>query len=89
MFYFFLNKVYSDEISPSGIPSSEFPSIINKLFNENVGKNLIGGSVIISKNGNKIFETSQGYADYYSKSPVTNESLFEWGSITKFWHIYQ
>lgn len=41
------------------------------------------GNVLVSKNGNVIYQKSFGYADYYTKKKLESNSIFDCGSIAK------
>ncbi|HJY64344.1 MAG TPA: serine hydrolase domain-containing protein, partial [Ignavibacteria bacterium] len=56
---------------------------LDKLMSEFDKTEMFSGNVILSKDGNKVFEKSYGYADWESKTPVTPATLFNIGSLNK------
>jgi CubicO group peptidase (beta-lactamase class C family) len=60
-----------------------FDKLVSNIF-RNAQKGITSGvSVLVSKNGEVIYEKSFGYADVGNKVPVTSETKFRIGSITK------
>ncbi len=58
--------------------------IYESILKEAYSKDVFSGSVLISKNGNVIFQESIGEADYESNIPNSADTKFMLGSITKF-----
>ena len=44
---------------------------------------IIGGSVVVVNRDGIVFEDHQGYANADTKQPITRETIYNWGSITK------
>ncbi len=56
---------------------------IEKLLKEYDEIGMFSGRVLLAKDGNVIFDRSFGFANWESKTPVTNETLFRIGSLNK------
>lgn len=57
---------------------------VRSLMKEASGKEVFSGNVLIAENGNEIFKESIGYADEEGKVSNDENTMFETGSITKF-----
>ena len=79
--FFFISK--SEEILPSGIKLSEISNFINTYVETYIGKTLTSANIYLIKDKNIIFEKSYGFYDLENKIYANNESIYEWGSITK------
>lgn len=65
------------------IPMPSFKQLVDCIF-KNVYSGITSGvSVLVSKNGEIIYEKGFGYADIGNKVPVTPDTKFRIGSITK------
>lgn len=53
------------------------------LFNDAISKGQFSGAAIITKNGQPVYQKQYGYADWQSKRPITDSSLYNIGSLTK------
>lgn len=60
-------------------PVQQIDSILNQLHNEED----FNGNVLISEKGKIIYEKSFGYANYENKTPLTKDSIFLIGSVSK------
>ncbi|WP_321426788.1 serine hydrolase [uncultured Bacteroides sp.] len=64
-------------------PMPPFDKLVDQIF-KNVQTGITSGvSVLVSKNGKIIYERGFGYADIGNKVPVTSDTKFRIGSITK------
>lgn len=61
---------------------------LDSLFNLQFKKDEPGGAVLISKNGNIIYKKGFGVEDIKTKKPITAQTLFNVGSITKTFVAY-
>jgi len=78
-----IESVNPREATPSGILLSDMESAIAGLVNEYIGKSAPGAAVAIVKEGEIISLQTFGYADFENNIPVNNETVFEYGSISK------
>lgn len=69
--------------TPSGIPISELENEIDMFMEKNIGKSAPGASIAIIKNGEIILSKGYGYSDIENNKLVTEETVFEYGSISK------
>jgi len=76
-------SIRSEETLPSGIPLSKLEEEMDNYTQKYIGKSSPGASIIIMKNGQTVFSKGYGYSNVEQKKPVTNDQLFEWGSISK------
>lgn len=65
------------------VPMPSFDELVNNLFRSAQTGVTSGVSVLVSKNGKIIYEKGFGYADVGNKVPVTPDTKFRIGSITK------
>lgn len=87
MLYIFLCFT-SSIVTPGNVSSGDFPMKMEQFYNLTKGKTVSGAAVAISKDGEKIFEQSIGFDDLKTNHSASNETLYEWGSITKvFTHV--
>jgi CubicO group peptidase (beta-lactamase class C family) len=63
------------------VPSSE--TIIDNLYSSLKGKEAPGIAVLVAKDGNVLYRKGFGYADIKNKIPVTPDTKFRIGSVTK------
>ena len=61
---------------------------LDALFNSSFKSNEPGGAVLISKDGNIIYEKGFGLADIHSKELINTHTLFNIGSISKTFVAY-
>lgn len=61
---------------------------LDSLFSSYFSPGEPGGAVLIVKNGKIIFEKGYGIADIHSREPITTNTLFNIGSITKTFVAY-
>ncbi|HEY3389506.1 MAG TPA: serine hydrolase, partial [Prolixibacteraceae bacterium] len=64
-------------------PIPPFDKLVTNIFRSAQIGTTSGASVLVSKNGEIIYEKSFGYADVGNKVPVTSDTKFRIGSITK------
>ncbi|QVK17674.1 serine hydrolase [Mycoplasmatota bacterium] len=78
-------KVSAEETNytPSGIAYSELKDVIDNYVNEYIGNTTAGASVAVLQNDETIFKSNYGYSDIKNKIPITDNTVFEWGSVTK------
>jgi len=64
-------------------PMPPFDKLVDQIFKNAQTGTTPGVSVLVSKNGEIIYEKAFGYADIGNKVPVTPDTKFRIGSITK------
>ncbi|MBT2289328.1 beta-lactamase family protein [Paenibacillus albidus] len=69
--------------TPSGIPLSNLEPFVDDYVKNYIGKTSAGASIVIVKDGDIVLSKGYGYADVEKQIPVTPETVFEWGSISK------
>jgi CubicO group peptidase (beta-lactamase class C family) len=65
------------------IPMPAFDKLVDQIFKSAQSGTTPGASVLVSQDGKIIYEKGFGYADVGNKVPVTSETKFRIGSITK------
>lgn len=65
------------------LPMPELDKFVGQLFKSEQTGNMPGVSVLVARDGNIIYEKGFGYADIGNKVPVTSDTKFRIGSITK------
>jgi CubicO group peptidase (beta-lactamase class C family) len=65
------------------IPLPSFESLVNDIFKGAQKESSPGVSVLVAKDGNILYEKGFGFADVGNKVPVSPETKFRIGSITK------
>ena len=65
------------------IPMPPLDKFVDNIFKNAQSGAVPGVAVLITKNGKTIYERSFGYADIGNKVPVTSDTKFRIGSITK------
>ncbi|WP_274308197.1 serine hydrolase domain-containing protein [Solibacillus daqui] len=70
-------------ITPSGIPYAELRDRVDEYATNYIGRTTAGANVLIIKDGEIFMNTSYGYADIENQIKVTQDTVFEWGSVTK------
>ncbi len=88
LFFFFLLAGGASARLSDGVPSVPPSSIeaslkLDSLFQVLSAKRGFNGNVLISQNGEIVYENSFGYADLKAKTPLTMESSFQIASLTK------
>lgn len=71
-----------DDVFPSGIPYSEIGTKIEAYVNEHKATTA-GLAVVVYDSDRIIYQQSFGFEDIAAQRPVTADSVFEWGSISK------
>jgi len=61
----------------------EFKSLVDNIFKSATKERCPGAAVLVSRDGEIIYENAFGYADVGNEVPVTTETKFRIGSITK------
>jgi CubicO group peptidase (beta-lactamase class C family) len=56
---------------------------LDSLFGHHLGTDGPGGAVLVAKNKEVIFSAAYGLADLHAKTPITTQTLFNLGSISK------
>lgn len=66
-----------------GIDSHSLMAIDQVMEDAIAKKATPGGTILIAKDGQVIFEKAYGYFDYSKQTPVTNQTVYDLASITK------
>lgn len=69
--------------TPSGIPLTGLEAFVDDYVKEYIGKQTVGASVVMVKDGQIVLSKGYGYADVEKQIPVTPDTVMEWGSISK------
>lgn len=69
--------------TPSGIPLIGLEAFVDNYVKEYIGKQTVGASVVMVKDGQVVLSKGYGYADVEQQIPVTPDTVMEWGSISK------
>jgi len=69
--------------TPSGIAFSDLEAFVDDYVKDYIGKTSAGASIVIVKDGQMLLSKGYGYADLENQVPVTQKTVFEWGSISK------
>ncbi len=69
--------------TPSGIPLDGLEAFVDNYVKEYIGKQSVGASVVMVKDGKVVLSKGYGYADVEQKIPVSPHTVMEWGSISK------
>ncbi|QUL57667.1 beta-lactamase family protein [Paenibacillus tritici] len=69
--------------TPSGIPLTGLEAFVDDYVKEYIGKQTVGASVVMVKDGQVILSKGYGYADVENQVPVSPDTVMEWGSISK------
>ncbi|MFC3802601.1 serine hydrolase domain-containing protein [Cohnella sp. GCM10012308] len=75
--------VGTDGATPSGIPLSGLEAFVDDYVKTYIGKQTVGASVVIVKDGQVVLSKGYGYADAEQQIPVSTDTVMEWGSISK------
>ncbi|MEM1485655.1 serine hydrolase domain-containing protein [Oscillospiraceae bacterium PP1C4] len=81
-------SVYGAEVDrgtmPSGIPIAALEENIDQLMQPYIGASIQGAAVSVAKDNEVVFSKGYGCGDLEKERPIIpNETVFEWGSITK------
>lgn len=71
------------QYTPSGIELGSLELRVDELMNKYVGKSTPGAAVAVIKNGKIVLSKGYGYSDIETKKPVTKDTVFEYGSVSK------
>ena len=82
-FIFSFNKNLLSETLPSGSNISEIKNIIDNFASKHIMIDTPGAVIAVLKDGNVIFNSSYGKFDIENNIDVTQETIFDWASITK------
>lgn len=55
----------------------------NLLINDAISKGLFSGTLLITQNDQPVYGKQYGYADWRNKTPITKNTLYNIGSLTK------
>ncbi|WP_342549506.1 serine hydrolase domain-containing protein [Paenibacillus sp. FSL P2-0089] len=69
--------------TPSGIPLTGLEAFVDDYVKEYIGKQTVGASVVMVKDGQVVLSKGYGYADVEQQIPVSPDTVMEWGSISK------
>lgn len=69
--------------TPSGISINNLENEIDNFMGKHIGKSAPGASIAVVKDGKIVFSKGYGYMDLENKIPVTKDTVFEYGSISK------
>lgn len=87
MLSFFVTPASAESLktntSPSGINLDNIETEINDFMQNNIGKSAPGAAVAVVKDGEIIFSQGYGSADIENNIAVDNNTVFEYGSISK------
>ncbi|UPQ85115.1 beta-lactamase family protein [Ignavigranum ruoffiae] len=72
-----------EDTTPSGMPIDQLATEIDRFMDEHIGSSSVGASVAIAKDGEIILSKGYGYANVDKKLKVTEDTVFEYGSISK------
>lgn len=76
-------SVHTKKATPSGIAIPELEAYVDDYVEDYIGKTLAGTSIVILKDGQAVLSKGYGFADVEQQHPVTQKTVFEWGSISK------
>ncbi|NMO94241.1 serine hydrolase domain-containing protein [Paenibacillus lemnae] len=71
------------EATPSGIPLTALEDFVDNYVKEYIGKQTVGASIVMVKDGEVVLSKGYGYADVEQQIPVSTDTVMEWGSISK------
>ncbi|MFC4598118.1 serine hydrolase domain-containing protein [Cohnella hongkongensis] len=72
-----------DGAVPSGIPLAGLEDYVDRYVEEYIGRQVVGASIVVVKDGRVILSKGYGYADAEQQIPVSQKTVMEWGSISK------
>lgn len=72
----------ADTVFPSGIPYSDIEKAFDDYYEENQSQTA-GAAIQIFDRQGEIFQKCYGYSDMENKSLVDDQTVFDWGSVTK------
>jgi len=78
-----VSKYLKENGAKTDVPMPSFDKLVTNIFKNTQTGTTSGVSVLVSKNGEIIYEKSFGYADVGNKVPVNSNTKFRIGSITK------
>ncbi|MEK4516444.1 serine hydrolase domain-containing protein [Paenibacillus sp. FSL H8-0122] len=76
-------SVEAGGVTPSGIPLTGLEAFADDYVKEYIGKQTVGASVVMVKDGQVVLSKGYGYADVEQQIPVSPDTVMEWGSISK------
>src|SRR5476651_482692 len=56
---------------------------LDSLFSTLAGQGYLNGCVLIAEDGKPVYEKAFGYANFDTKQPLTNQTMFELASVSK------
>lgn len=72
-----------DNTTPSGIPLADLEAFVDDYVADYIGQHTVGASVVMVKEGQVVLSKGYGYADVQQQIPVSQDTVMEWGSISK------
>ncbi len=76
------NVFASESVLPSGIPDSEIPERIDSYIEENKDTTA-GVSIAVFRGEEILYKTGYGYANIEEQLVVNEDTVYEWGSVSK------
>lgn len=76
----------SETVMPSGLKASDMAVLIDEIVtgtSEEISLNAAGGAIRITVNGESLYMKDFGYADKENNIAVTEETVFEWGTVSQ------
>lgn len=65
------------------IAQKDYPALLNQFMTGQHNYFRFNGNLLVAKGGNIIYKQDLGYADYYSKRPLNDSTVFELASLSK------
>jgi CubicO group peptidase (beta-lactamase class C family) len=69
--------------SPAAAVPQDFVQRVNRLVDQSYPANAPGAAVIVTEHGKVVYERGRGLADVEAKKPITPDTVFRLGSISK------
>lgn len=73
-------------LPPPGGRTGTLPgwAAVEQIFHQQVqAAAIVGGSILVVRDGNVVATTTEGYQDLNAKRPIDADTIFHWASITK------
>lgn len=71
-----------EQVLPSGVPDSQIGEIIDAYIDEH-RSTTAGVSIAVFRGQNTLYKTGYGYANIENHLAVNDETVYEWGSVSK------
>lgn len=82
--YFQMKKIFLFVLFPLlGLAQQDQAALLRQFFNGQHDYYHFNGNVLIAKAGKTIYQQSLGFADFNSKRPLNENSVFELASVSK------